>query len=130
MLLGSHGRSFRIRHENLPEAPPSGEISMTSYLACNKTSFSRKPRIPHKKLYNRLAVTGPSLKPAARGHNTINSINSLSFLKRPSKSLPSQLYTTGGCYNPVVVVSPCSINCIRGCKKELVIVQHIKISRC
>jgi len=47
--------------------------------------------------YYRLATTGPSLKPAARGHNTINSINSLSFLERPSKSLPSQLYrpTTG-----------------------------------
>jgi len=46
--------------------------------------------------YNRLATTGPSLKLAARGHNTINSIDSLIFLERLSKSLPSQLYTTGG----------------------------------
>jgi len=50
--------------------------------------------------YNRLATTGPSLKPTARGHNTINFINSLSFLERPSKSIPSQLYTTGGTLQP------------------------------
>jgi len=30
-LSGSHGRSFRIRHEKSPEAPPGGEITMTSY---------------------------------------------------------------------------------------------------
>jgi len=35
-LLGSHGPSFRIRHENLPEVPPSGEITMTGYFTCNK----------------------------------------------------------------------------------------------
>jgi len=46
----SHGRSFRIRHEKSPEAPPSGEITMTSYKAFNKTSLSRKLCIPDKKL--------------------------------------------------------------------------------
>jgi len=49
-LLGSHGPSFRIRHENLPEAPPGGEITMTSYLAINETSLSRKPCIPDEQL--------------------------------------------------------------------------------
>jgi len=48
-LSGSHGRSFRFRHENLPEAPPSEEITMTPYLACNETSLSRKPCITNKK---------------------------------------------------------------------------------
>jgi len=43
-LSGIHGRSFRIRHKNSPEAPPSGEITMTSYPACNETSF----RIRHE----------------------------------------------------------------------------------
>jgi len=33
-----------------PEASPSGEIMMTSYPACNKISFSRKPCIPDEKL--------------------------------------------------------------------------------
>jgi len=33
-----------------PDAPPSGEITMTSYPACNKTSLSRKPSIADKKL--------------------------------------------------------------------------------
>jgi len=49
-LSGSHGRSFRFRHENLPEAHPSVEITMTSYTACNETSLSRKPSILDKKL--------------------------------------------------------------------------------
>jgi len=47
-LSGSHDRSFTIRHEKLPEAPPSGEITMTSYPVSNKTSLSRKPSIPNK----------------------------------------------------------------------------------
>jgi len=34
-LWGSHGPSFRIHHEKLPEAPPGGEITMTWYLTCN-----------------------------------------------------------------------------------------------
>jgi len=42
-LSGSHGRSFRIRHEKSLEALLSGEIMMSSYPACNKTSLSRKP---------------------------------------------------------------------------------------
>jgi len=47
---GSHGRSFRIRHKKSPGAPPGGEITMTSYPACNKTSLSRKPCIADKTL--------------------------------------------------------------------------------
>jgi len=68
-LSGSHGRSFRSRHEKSPEAPPSGEITMTSYPACNKTSLSRKPCIPDKKLLwniiiskSRLLFQNPSWK--------------------------------------------------------------------
>jgi len=49
-LLGSHGRTFRIRHEKSREAPPGGEIMMTSYPAGNKTSLYRKPCIPDTKL--------------------------------------------------------------------------------
>jgi len=49
-LSGSNGRFIRIRHENSPEAPPGGEITMTSYPPCNKTSLSQKPSIPDKKL--------------------------------------------------------------------------------
>jgi len=44
---GSHIRSFRIRHEKSLEVPPSGELAMTSYPACNKPSLSRKPCILH-----------------------------------------------------------------------------------
>jgi len=55
---GSRGRSFRIRHEKSPEALPSGEITMTSYPPCNKTSLSRKPCIPDKKLiWNTISVS-------------------------------------------------------------------------
>jgi len=49
-LLGSHGRSFRIRHENVRAAPPGGGLTMTSYPVGNKTSLSRKPCIANKKL--------------------------------------------------------------------------------
>jgi len=49
-LSGSHGRSFRIRLEKLREAPLGGGLTITSYPASNKTSLSRKPRIPDKKL--------------------------------------------------------------------------------
>jgi len=49
-LSGSHSRSFRICHEKSPEAPPGGEITMTSYPPCNKTSLSPKPCIAHKML--------------------------------------------------------------------------------
>jgi len=31
-LSGSHGQSFRNRHEKSPEAPPGEEITITSYL--------------------------------------------------------------------------------------------------
>jgi len=37
-LSGSHGRTFRIRHEKSREAPPGVEITMTSYPACNKST--------------------------------------------------------------------------------------------
>jgi len=50
ILSGSFGRSFIIRHEKSPEAPASGEITMTSYPGRNKTSSSRKPCILDKKL--------------------------------------------------------------------------------
>jgi len=49
-LSGSHSRSFRIRYVKYREAPTGGEIMMTSYPACNKTSLSRKPCIPYKKV--------------------------------------------------------------------------------
>jgi len=49
-LSGSHGRSFRLLHENLREVPPSVEITMTSYPACNETSLSRIPCILDKML--------------------------------------------------------------------------------
>jgi len=49
-LSGSHGRFFRIRPKKSPEAPLSGEITMTSCPPCNKTSLSRKPCIPDIKL--------------------------------------------------------------------------------
>jgi len=45
---GNHSRSFRVRQENPHGAPPGGEIMMTSYPACNKTSLPRKPCIPDK----------------------------------------------------------------------------------
>jgi len=50
-LSENRGRSFRIRHKKSPEALPSGEITMTSYPPCNKTSLSRKPCIPDKSYY-------------------------------------------------------------------------------
>jgi len=49
-LSGSNGHSFRIHHKKSPEAPPDGEIMMTSYPAGNKTSLYLKPSIPDKKL--------------------------------------------------------------------------------
>jgi len=49
-LSGSNGRFIKMRHENSPEAPPSEEITMTSYPPCNKTSLSRKSCIPDNKL--------------------------------------------------------------------------------
>jgi len=49
-LSRSHGRPFGIRHEILPEAPPSEEITMTSYPVGNRTSLTWKPCIADKKL--------------------------------------------------------------------------------
>jgi len=42
--------SDSVNIQNLCETPPSGEITMTSYPTCNKTSSSPKPCIPDKKL--------------------------------------------------------------------------------
>ena len=36
------GHPFRIRQRKLRTAPPSGEITMTSFPVCKKTSFTRK----------------------------------------------------------------------------------------
>jgi len=49
-LSESHGRSFRFRRENSPEAPLCVEITMTSYPASKETSLSPKPCILDKKL--------------------------------------------------------------------------------
>jgi len=49
-MIWNWGRSFRFRQQNLCEMPPNGEITMTSYPVGNKTSLSRKPCIPDKKL--------------------------------------------------------------------------------
>jgi len=38
-LSESHGRSDRIRHENSPDASPSGEITMTSYRLAIKPRY-------------------------------------------------------------------------------------------
>jgi len=54
-LWGSNERSFRIRHRVSPKAPPSGEITMTSYPTFNKTSLSRKSCIPDKRYYETLS---------------------------------------------------------------------------
>jgi len=49
-LSGSHGHSFRIRHEKSPETLPNGEITMTSYPVGNKTSLSQNHVSEIKKL--------------------------------------------------------------------------------
>jgi len=49
-LSGSHAHSFRIRQVKQREAPPGGEITMTSYLVANKTSLPRGPCIADKKV--------------------------------------------------------------------------------
>jgi len=55
-LSGSHGRFFRMRHVNSPEAPTiREEITVTSYPACKKTSFSREPCVPDKTWYAMLS---------------------------------------------------------------------------
>jgi len=49
-LSGSHARFFRIRFGKSPEAPPGGEITITSYTVCNKTSLFQKLCSTDKKL--------------------------------------------------------------------------------
>jgi len=79
---GSNGRFIRICHENSPEAPPSEEITMTSYPSCNETSLYRKPCIPDKKLLwktmrkSRSQFQNPSWKiawsaPRQRNHDDV-----------------------------------------------------------
>jgi len=48
LLTGSHGRSFRIRHEKVCAAFPGGGLAMTSRPVGNKTSLSQKPCIADK----------------------------------------------------------------------------------
>jgi len=55
ILSGSHGRSFRICHENSPKAPPGGEITMTSYPPCNKTLLSQNHVSQIKSYYGSLS---------------------------------------------------------------------------
>jgi len=52
MLSGSHGSwsLFQNLLWKIAWSAPGGEIPMTSYPACNKTSLSRKPCIPDKTL--------------------------------------------------------------------------------
>jgi len=50
ITIRSHGCSFRMRHEKSREARSSGGLTMTSYIACNKTSVSQKSCIADKKL--------------------------------------------------------------------------------
>jgi len=49
-LSGSHGRSFRIRHEKSPEVPPVGGLTITSYPVGNTTSLSWNQCMVTKKL--------------------------------------------------------------------------------
>jgi len=51
-LSGSHGRSFKIRHEKSPEASLGGGLTMTSYPVGHKTSLSRKPMMKYWSLSN------------------------------------------------------------------------------
>jgi len=44
------GVSLRFHQQNLCKTLPSGEITMTSYPVGNKTSLSRKPCVPDKRL--------------------------------------------------------------------------------
>jgi len=50
ILITSSTVKYAVKDTKLPEAPPGGEITKTSYPTCNKTSLSRKPCIPYTKL--------------------------------------------------------------------------------
>jgi len=50
MTSGSHGRSFRIRHEKSREAPPGGGLTITLYAISNATLLSWKPCMVAEKL--------------------------------------------------------------------------------
>jgi len=66
-----YGRSFGIRHEKLLEAPPGGEIKMTSYPACNKTSFSAETC---KLFVPKTSTSYESRSFAVHGPNSSNSL--------------------------------------------------------
>jgi len=68
------------RHEKSRGAPPGGEITMKSYPACNKTSLSRKPRIPDKKRY----------------YGTLSGNHDRSFIIRHKKSCGAPLVEKSG----------------------------------
>jgi len=60
--LWNWGHFFRFRQQNLCETPNSGEIIMTSFPVGTKTSLSRKPCIPDKKLlWNAIRIKSWSL---------------------------------------------------------------------
>jgi len=50
ITIKSHGPTYGIRHEKSRAAPTGGEITITSYPACNNTSFIRKRCITNEKL--------------------------------------------------------------------------------
>jgi len=54
-LSGSHGRSFKIRHEKSPEAPPGGGLTMTSYLVGKKHRYLRNHASQIKSYYGTLS---------------------------------------------------------------------------
>jgi len=54
-LSGSHGRPFGIRHNNLPEAPPNGEIVMTSYPVTIKPRYLGNHATQIKSYYRTLS---------------------------------------------------------------------------
>ena len=50
-LSGSHSCSSKIRQQEVPEAPRSGEFTMTSQPVGLETTFSQKPCIAHGKIF-------------------------------------------------------------------------------
>jgi len=54
-MIMKQGSLFHIPSTKPVWNAPSGEITMTSYPVCNKTSFSRKPCIPEKSYYGTLS---------------------------------------------------------------------------
>jgi len=58
---------FQIRQQKSPEALPDGDIAMTTYPACNKTTLSRKPCIADKKFqWNAIKKSWPLFQNLSR----------------------------------------------------------------